>query len=232
LDSDRGFLELSAEGDVAIADVTDELAVIGIWGPAVRGALEDVPYRTAKTIEVGGVEVLAQRISYVGEFGNELYVAREAALQVWDALVDALQPEPVGYQALDSLRVEKGYRYFGTDLTASDTPFDSGLGFAVAANKHAELERTPPRRLRTLLVGGEDYVTLYGGEAVHGNGEVIGRVRSAAYGFTVRGNIALAKLPAGLGEGAEVQVDVLGELVPAVVARDVLYDPENVRIRD
>jgi 4-methylaminobutanoate oxidase (formaldehyde-forming) len=232
VDGDRGFLELNADGDVVIADVTDELAVIGIWGPALRGTLEELPYRTAKTIEVGGVEVLAQRITYVGEFGFELYVAPEAALQVWDALVDTLHPEPVGYQALDSLRIEKGYRYFGTDLTASDTPFDSGLGFAVAKDKRAELERTPATRLRTLLVGGVDYLTLYGGEAVHADAEVIGRVRSAAYGFTVRRNIALAKLPAGLDEGAEVQVDVLGELVPAVVARDVLYDPEHARIRD
>jgi len=87
-------------------------------------------------------------------------------------------------------------------------------------------------RLRTLLVGGEDYLTLYGGEAVHDpRGEVIGRVRSAAYGFTVRRNIALAKLPAGLEEGAAVHVDVLGELVPGVVARDVLYDPEHARTK-
>jgi glycine cleavage system aminomethyltransferase T len=106
------------------------------------------------------------------------------------------------------------------------------VGFAVAKDKRADIGRTPPTRLRTLLVGGEDYLTLYGGEAVHDqHDEVIGRVRSAAYGFTVRRNVALAKLPAGLDEGAEVQVDVLGELVPAVVARDVLYDPESARTK-
>jgi glycine cleavage system aminomethyltransferase T/glycine/D-amino acid oxidase-like deaminating enzyme len=231
VDGDRGFLELHADGDVAIADVTDALAVIGIWGPALRGALDDVPYRTARTIQVGGVDVLAQRITYVGEFGFELYVAPADALTVWDALIEALHPEPVGYQALDSLRMEKGYRYFGTDLTASDTPFDSGLGFAVAKDKRPELERTPATRLRTVLVGGEDYLALYGGEAVYAGGEVIGRVRSAAYGFTVRRNVALAKLPAGLDDGAEVQVDVLGELVPAVVVADVLHDPDGERFR-
>ena len=232
VDGDRGFLELHAEGDVAIADVTDELAVIGLWGPAVRGVLEEISYRTAKTIDVDGLEVLAQRITYVGEFGFELYVAPDAAVYVWDTLVDALHPEPVGYQVLDSLRIEKGYRAFGTDLTASDTPCDSGLAFAVARNKHPTLDRAPVTRLRTLLVGGEDYLTLYGGEAVHDpRGEVIGRVRSAAYGFTVRSNIALAKLPAGLEEGAAVHVDVLGELVPGVVARDVLYDPEHARTK-
>jgi 4-methylaminobutanoate oxidase (formaldehyde-forming) len=215
VDSDRGFLELHGG---QVTDVTDDWAVIGLWGPAVRGALEDFPFRTAKTIDVGGVSVLAQRMTYVGEYGYELYVRPDDAPRVWEHLVETLEPEPVGYQALDSLRIEKGYRYFGTDLTALDTPFDSGLSFAVAKDKWLELDRDPPTMLRTLLVGGEEYLTVYGGEAVHREGEVVGRVRSAAYGFTVRRNVALAKLPSELGEGTEVEVDVMGDLVPAVVA--------------
>jgi 4-methylaminobutanoate oxidase (formaldehyde-forming) len=224
VDSDRGFLELHG---ATVEDVTDELAVIGLWGPAARGVLEDFPFRSAKTVDIAGVSVLAQRITYVGEYGYELYVARADACAVWDFLLETAHPEPVGYQALDSLRIEKGYRYFGTDLTASDTPFDSGVGFAVAKGKHPELDRGPALRLRTVLVGGADYVTLYGGEAVQLNGEAIGRVRSAAYGFTVERNIALAKIPESLPEGAELEVDVLGELVPGVVAPDVLYDREG-----
>ncbi len=215
VDSDRGFFERSG---ARVRDVSDDYAVIGLWGPTVRGVLEDFPFRTAKEIEVGGADVLAQRVTYVGEYGYELYVAPAQATRVWDFLVDALDPEPVGYQALDSLRIEKGYRYFGTDLTASDTPFDSGLGFAVAADKHPHLDREPPALLQTLLVGGEEYLTVYGGEAVYRDDEVVGRVRSAAYGFTVKRNVALAKLPAELAEGDGVQVDVLGALLPAVVA--------------
>jgi 4-methylaminobutanoate oxidase (formaldehyde-forming) len=215
VDSDRGFLELHG---ARVTDVTDDWAVIGLWGPAVRGALEDFPFRTAQEIEVGGVRVLAQRMTYVGEYGYELYVRPDDATRVWDFLTDTLRPEPVGYQALDSLRIEKGYRYFGTDLTASDTPFESGVGFAVAKDKWLSLDREPPAMLRTLLVGGEEYLTVYGGEAVHRGGEVVGRVRSAAYGFTVQRNVALSKLPSQLGEGTEVEVDVMGELVPAVVA--------------
>jgi 4-methylaminobutanoate oxidase (formaldehyde-forming) len=215
VDSDRGFLELHG---ARVTDVTDDWAVIGLWGPAVRGALEDFPFRSAKEIDVGGVSVLAQRMTYVGEYGYELYVRPDDAPRAWDFLLEMLQPEPVGYQALDSLRIEKGYRYFGTDLTASDTPFDSGLGFAVAKDKWPQLDREPPTMLRTLLVGGEEYVTVYGGEAVHRDGEVVGRVRSAAYGFTVQRNVALAKLPTELEEGSEVEVDVMGDLVPAVVA--------------
>jgi glycine cleavage system aminomethyltransferase T/glycine/D-amino acid oxidase-like deaminating enzyme len=243
VDSDRGWLDLNrTDGDdVTVDDVTDELAVIGIWGPEARDALaavtsDDVsadafPFRTAKAISIGAAPVLAQRITYVGELGYELYVGCADAVQVWDAIVAAAQPEPVGYLALDSLRLEKGYRYFGADITSLDTPFEAGLGFCVAPGKRPELDREPPQRLRTLVVGGEDYATLYGGEAVHAGGIVIGRIRSAGYGFTVRRNIALAKLPAELEEGAEVAVDVFGELVPATVAADCLYDPENLRVR-
>jgi 4-methylaminobutanoate oxidase (formaldehyde-forming) len=215
VDSDRGFLELHG---ARVTDVTDDWAVIGLWGPAVRGALEDFPFRTAQEIEVGGVRVLAQRMTYVGEYGYELYVSAGDATRVWDFLMDTLRPEPVGYQALDSLRIEKGYRYFGTDLTNSDTPFDSGVGFAVAKDKWLALDREPPTMLQTLLIGDEEFRSVYGGEAVHRDGKVVGRVRSAAYGFTVRRNVALAKLPSELGEGTEVEVDVMGELVPAVVA--------------
>jgi 4-methylaminobutanoate oxidase (formaldehyde-forming) len=240
VDSDRGFLELA--GSARIDDVTDELAVVGIWGPAAREALaavcdddvspEAFPFRTAKELDVGGAPVLAQRITYVGELGYELYVPNAWAVQVWDALVAAGSPEPVGYTALDSLRIEKGYRYFGADLTSSDTPFEAGLGFCVAKGKRPELERSPAARLRTLVVGeGEEYLPVYGGEAVHRDGAVVGRVRSAAYGFTVARNVALARVPAELAEGDAVLVDVLGELVPAVVAADSLYDPRNDRVR-
>ena len=166
----------------------------------------------------------------MGELGYELYVPRERAAAVWDALTRPRSPEPVGYQALDSLRIEKGYRSFA-DMSGSETPFEAGVGFCVATGKLPGLAREPSLRLRTLLVGGREYLTVYGGEAVHAEGTVVGRVRSAAYGFTVERNVALAKIPASLPEGAEVQVDVMGELVSAVVAADALYDPGNERVR-
>jgi 4-methylaminobutanoate oxidase (formaldehyde-forming) len=222
VDSDRGFLELNG---ASVEDVTDDLAVIGIWGPRARAALASVtevdvsndafPFRTAKELEFA----LAQRITYVGELGYELYVPRKQAVAVWDALTEAGSPEPVGYQALDSLRIEKGYRSF-TDMSGSETPFEAGVGFCVARGKLPGLPREPSLRLRTLLVGGRDYLTVYGGEAVYAQEGVVGRVRSAAYGFTVERNVALAKIPASLPEGAEVRVDVMGELVPAIVCAD------------
>jgi len=162
---------------------------------------------------------------------------------VWDRLIAAGAGHgiaPGGYRALESLRLEKGYRYFGTDLTASDTPFESGLGFCVHLDKgefngrkalSAPAARTPARRLRTLTVGAEEYVTVYGGEAVRHDGLVVGRIRSCGYGHTVRRNIALATVPAELETGVALTVDVFGASVPATVQRDALYDPEGTRIR-
>ncbi len=254
IDSDLGWLRLNLredDGEVELRDVSEQLAVIGLWGPHARDVLaavaeDDVggralPFRAARTIRIGGSEVLAQRITYVGELGFELYVPPDWAVQVWDRLLAAGEPhgiEPGGYRVLDSLRLEKGYRYFGTDLTAGDTPYEAGLGFCVALDKGefngrralAEAGERPSRRLRTLLVGGAEYLPVYGGEAVRATGEVVGRLRSAGYGFTVARNIGLAYLPADVEPGAELEVEVLGEPVGAVVADDALVDPANERI--
>jgi 4-methylaminobutanoate oxidase (formaldehyde-forming) len=255
VDSDLGWLRLNLlDGErVGLREASADLAVIGIWGPRARDVLAactdaDVgpavlPFRAAREIAVGPAPVLAQRITYVGELGFELYVPPEWAVQTWDALFAAGREhgiEPGGYRVLESLRMEKGYRYMGTDISAGDTPFDAGLGFCVALDKgdfngrdalaDASL-RGRARALRTLVVGGDGYLPLYGGEAVRVDGRTVGRARSCAYGFTVRRNIAYAYLPAEVEEGAAVEVEVLGEPVAAEVAADVLYDPEHQRVR-
>ncbi len=253
VDSDLGWLRLNArDGDdsVGLREASDELAVVGIWGPRARDVLRSVteddvdaealPFRQARSIRAGGAEILAQRITYVGELGFELYVEPEWAVQLWDRLLEAGAPHgitPGGYRVLESLRMEKGYRYLGTDLTGGDTPFEAGLGFCVADGKsefngRAALEekRVPVRRLRTLLVGEEEYLPIYGGEAIHMRDNVAGRIRSAAYGFTVGRNLAFAYLPAEVREGDEAKVEIFGDLVAATVAADVLYDPSNERI--
>jgi 4-methylaminobutanoate oxidase (formaldehyde-forming) len=255
VDADHGWLELSRrpeDGEVTIRDVSDELAVIGLWGPAAREILaactaDDVsaaafPFRTARGLHVGPAPVLAQRITYVGELGYELYVEPRWAVQAYDALAAAGGVhglEPCGYRALDGLRMEKGYRYYGTDLTPGDTPDEAGLAFCVDVEKPftgreallARRREPLTRRIRTLLVGGERYLTVYGGEAVHADGEVVGRLRSAAYGFTIGRNLAYAYLPAAIGPGDRVAVEVFGELVEAEVADDVQYDPRHERMR-
>jgi glycine cleavage system aminomethyltransferase T/glycine/D-amino acid oxidase-like deaminating enzyme len=255
VDSDLGWLRLHRrDGEaVSLREASDELAVIGMWGPRARDVLtavtgDDVsasalPFRAARTVAIGAAPVLAQRITYVGELGYELYVAPEWAVQVWDALLAAGAVhgiEPGGYRVLESLRMEKGYRYMGTDISAGDTPYEAGLGFCVALDKGdfigrdalAEAaQRGQERALRTLVVGGEEYLPLYGGEAVRLGGRTAGRVRSCAYGHTVGRNIAYAYLPAETAAGTPLEVEVLGEPVAAEVAADVLYDPAHARVR-
>jgi glycine cleavage system aminomethyltransferase T/glycine/D-amino acid oxidase-like deaminating enzyme len=255
IDSDLGWLRLhvrAQEGAVALRDESDEHAVIGIWGPQAREVLaavveDDVanaalPYRSARVLALGGVPILAQRITFVGELGYELYVAPEWAVQAWDRLIAAGRRHGMragGYRVLESLRIEKGYRYFGSDLTASDTPYEGGVGFCVARDKDEFIgaaalalarEAGPRRRLRTLLVGEGEYLRLYGGEAVRADGEVVGRVRSCAYAFTLGRHVALATVPPGLADGAALSVEVLGDPVGSELAPDVLYDPENLRL--
>ena len=247
VNSDLGWLRLqqrAADGPLQIRETTDELAVVGMWGPSARGVLEDLtdddvseagfPFMQAKWIRVQGIDVFAQRVTYVGELGWEFYVAPGLAVQLWDRLMEAGREAgitPGGYRSLDSLRMEKGYRYYGTDLTLLDNPLEAGLAFCVRFDKgrfngrEALLSaRTAgiKRRLRTLLIGDEEYLAVYGGEAVHADGSVVGRLRSCSYGFTVRRNITYAYLPAELGPGTQVEVDVFGRRVPAEVTRDAV----------
>ncbi len=252
VNSDLGWLQMQLrDGDatVELRETTDELSVIGMWGPNSRDVLEKVadgdlseaafPFMQARRIRIGGRSVLAQRVTYVGELGWELYLEPGWAIQVWDRLMAAgnkLGIRPGGYRVLDSLRMEKGYRYYGTDLTLLDNPFEAGLGFCVKFDKGefngrqallAARESGIKRRLRTLVVGGEEYLPIYGGEAVHGEGGVVGRVRSCSYGFTAKKNLAYSYLPVETGPGGRVQVDVFGILVPAAVTSDAVINRKS-----
>jgi 4-methylaminobutanoate oxidase (formaldehyde-forming) len=252
--ADLGWIRvhLPRDGSVEVREVTDELAVIGLWGPAARSILEVVtpddvsnaafPYLTARSIRVASTDVWAQRVTYVGELGWELYVRVDGAGAVWDALLDAGRPagiRPTGYKALDSLRLEKGYRYWGADITPADNPYEAGLGFCVRLGKddfigREALWRTKEtgtaRRLATVTI--DPAPTIYGGEAVWKDGRVLGRLRSGGYGYTVGRNIGLVYLPVEVAvPGASLELEVFGERVAAEVAPDVLYDPRGARIR-
>jgi 4-methylaminobutanoate oxidase (formaldehyde-forming) len=254
VNSDLGFLRLEhrqVDGPVTIRETSHDLCVIGTWGPYARHLLEPLtdddvseeafPFMQARSITVGGFTAFAQRVTYVGELGWEFYVTPSNAMQVWDRLMASGRSfgiTPGGYRALDSLRLEKGYRYYGTDLTLLDNPLQAGLGFCVRLDKGAfngrdlllsVKARGIDRRLRTLLVGDERYATIYGGEAVYSDGRLISRLRSCGYGFTVRRNLAYAYLPAELGPGAAVEVDVFGQRMPAEVVADAALKREVVR---
>jgi glycine cleavage system aminomethyltransferase T/glycine/D-amino acid oxidase-like deaminating enzyme len=252
--SDLGWLRLQvrdSDPPVEIRESSEDLSVVGLWGPRAREVLQQVTeddvsengfaFMQARHISIGGASVLAQRVTYVGELGWELYVEPHWAGQVWDRLMaagSAFGIRPGGYRALDSLRMEKGYRYYGTDLTMLDNPLEAGLAFCVHFDKpsfngrdalFAVRDAGIKRRLRTLLVGGEDYLPIYGGEAVHQDGAVIGRLRSCAYGFTARRNLAYAYLPVDLAPGAGVEVEVFGQMVHAEVTTDAVVRREHVK---
>jgi len=253
VNSDLGWLQLQRrkqDGPVEIRETTEALSVLGMWGPQSRRLLEGVtdadvsedgfPFMQARAIRLAGFEVFAQRVTYVGELGWEFYVEPAVAGQVWDHLMDAGRPHdirPGGYRALDSLRMEKGYRYYGTDLTLLDNPLEAGLGFCVRFDKGdfngrealmAAKAAGITRRLRTLLVGEREYLTIYGGEAVYADGAIVGRLRSCAYGFTVGRNLAYSYLPVELGPGSRVEVDIFGRRVPAQVSTDAQLKREQV----
>ncbi len=238
---------------VEVQDVTDDWACISLWGLHARDVLQAVtgsdvsnaafPYMSAQNIGIKGGEVWAQRVSYAGELGWELYAAPEQAVAVWDVLLKAGQAfgiQPVGYKALESLRLEKGYRYWSSDITPTENPYEAGLGFVVKLNKGDFIgrdallkikEKGIAQQLCTLTFGGIPGV-IYGGEAVYSNGQVVGRIRSGGYGYTVGKNIGLAYLPAELAKvGTRVEVDIFGERMPAEVAPDRLHDPNNQRLR-
>jgi 4-methylaminobutanoate oxidase (formaldehyde-forming) len=243
------------EGDGVVArDVTAAHACFGLWGPATRSILQPLtkadlgneafPYLTAQAIAVGPVPVVAVRVTFVGELGWELYCPTEYGATLWDLLWEAGGEHGMvagGYRAIDALRVEKGYRVWGADLTPVDTPFDAGLGFAVALDKPggfvgrdalaAQKAAGPSRRLRTLVLDDPLAVPL-GSEPVRVDGAVVGRVTSGNQGFRLGQAIAFGYLPAEQAAvGTRVEVEVFGEWIGAEVVRDSPYDPKGERIR-
>lgn len=265
LASDLGWMQLQIARQpqvgkhVEIRDVTDQYACLGLWGPHARYVLEQVtpddvsnhsfPYMTARWIDVERARVWAQRVSYVGELGWELYCENADAAKLWAALMLAGNKfgiTPAGYKALETLRLEKCYRYWSTDITPNETPYEAGLGFCVKLNRGDFVGRdallrqaTHPergagsnlkRKLVPLALTGD--VVIYGGEAIWFANQVISRVRSGGYGYTIGKNIALCYVPWKLAKlGTELHVEVFGARVPAVVSRDPLYDPKGEKLK-
>jgi glycine cleavage system T protein len=252
---DLGWLRKHAPGDgsVELADVTSALACFCLWGPLSRAMLEPLTksdlsneafgYMRARDVAVADVPCLAARVTYVGELGWELYCPSEYAIRLWDSLWESgtnLGLTACGYRAIDALRIEKGYRVWGSDITPEETPDEAGLGFAVRMDKgdfigRAALasarERGLERRMVCIVLDDPRAVTL-GSEPVRLNGEVRGRVTSGGYGYAVERSIAYAYLPAELAEaGTDVEVEVFGDWVAGRVTPEPLYDPKGERIR-
>ncbi|MCT2584177.1 GcvT family protein [Actinophytocola gossypii] len=248
--ADLDWLTRHAPPDVAVRDITGGTCCVGVWGPLARELVQPLTrqdfshgalgYFRATRAYVGHVPVVALRVSYVGELGWELYTSAEHGLALWDTLWAAGQRLGVvagGRAAFNSLRLEKGYRLAGVDMTTEHTPFEAGLGFAVKLDKGEFVGRDalaalgPPERRLACVTMDEPESVVLGKEPVYLDGRPAGYVTSAAFGHTVGRPIAYAWLPASAVPGTRVEVEYFGERLAGTVAEEPLVDPKMERIR-
>ncbi|MGA2528684.1 MAG: FAD-dependent oxidoreductase [Acidimicrobiales bacterium] len=243
---------LPGDGSVMLEDVTSRYGCFALWGPNSRAILQPLTdtdlsneafgYMRALELSVGPVPCLALRVTFVGELGWELYYPSEFALRLWDTLMSAGAPHglvPGGYKAIESLRLEKGYRVWGSDVTSADTPFEAGLGFAVKLDKEvgfigqeALLAAPAPMRRLACLVLDDPRSLVLGSEPVRVDGSPVGRVTSGGYGYSVGQSIAYAYLPAAEVEPTRrVEVGIFGRFVGAEVVAEPVFDPRSLRVR-
>jgi dimethylglycine oxidase len=238
---------------VTFDDRTSADCCVGLFGPRARDILaactdtdvsnEAFSYMVGRPLEVGPVPVFAQRISYVGELGWELYAPFEMGARLWDTLWEAGREHGLiaaGMGAFDSLRLEKGYRLWGQDLNIEHDPFSAGLGFAVRMTKpdfngRAALQRVvedgPTERLACLVFDDPAMVAM-GKEPIWADGRVVSYVTSANYGYSIGRGIAYGYLPAALAvEGTPVEVEYFGARHAARVSAEPLWDPKGERLK-
>ncbi|KAK1148856.1 hypothetical protein N8T08_008741 [Aspergillus melleus] len=238
---------------VQVRDITGGTCCIGLWGPRARDVIRSVssddfsnkglPYFGVKKALISGIPVTAFRKSYVGELGWEIQTSAEYGARLWDAIFQAGKPHGLvaaGRSALNALRLEKGYRTYGTDMTTEHDPFEAGVTDAVAVNKRddyvgkAALARrsaqSPTRRLRCLTVDDGRSVVL-GKEPVFRNGKAVGYVTTAAFAYSVQKPAVYAWLPGDASEGEKIEIEYFGRRIKATVTREPLYDPQGSRMR-
>ncbi|MFF7645039.1 FAD-dependent oxidoreductase [Streptomyces canus] len=252
LDLDWFTRHLPADGTVQVRDLTPGTCCVGLWGPLARDVLQPLTdedfsatglkYFRAKRAHIGSVPVTAMRLSYVGELGWELYTTADLGQKLWDTLWRAARPLggiAAGRGAFNSLRLEKGYRSFGTDMTYEHDPYEAGVGFAVKADKEdfvgkaaLERRRADVRRKLTCLTIEDPRAVVMGKEPVYDGRRAVGYVTSAAFGHTIGKGIAYAWLPAELtAPGTTVHIGYFDQRVEAVVAEEPLFDPAMSRLR-
>ena len=249
----------SPEVRVEVRDVTGELAVLSLMGPESRAVLakltgtdlsnEAFPFAASREIEVAGICLRASRITYVGELGWELYVAWDRAGEVYDALVAAGQPHGLrlaGFHALESLRLEKGYRHWGDDITTDDNPLEAGLGFTAAMEKaggfigrdalRAAKQRPLLRRLAFFALEDSEPL-LHRDEPVWRNGVPVGQISSGMFGHTVGASVGIGWVENTAGvtrdfiTEAQYEIEIAGRRYPARVSLRPWYDPDGHRTR-
>ncbi len=260
---DFDYIEKSIPHDkhCMLVDVTGQYAVLAVMGPRSRELLQSIskadwsnagfPFGQSREVDIGYATVRATRLTYVGELGWELYVPVEFAAGVFETLHAAGKPFGLlnaGYYAIDSLRIEKGYRAWGRELTPDSNPFEAGLSFACKLNKEIPFRgreallklRDEPlrRRMVVLTADGAADRMLWGGEAILRDGKPVGFVSSAAFGHTLGCPVAMGYVnnPDGIADAAYLtsgryEIDVAGDLLPATLHLKAPYDPRSERVK-
>jgi glycine cleavage system aminomethyltransferase T/glycine/D-amino acid oxidase-like deaminating enzyme len=248
------------DGSVILTDVSDAFTALGLWGPNARKVLQRVtrdavsnaafPYFTGQWIEIGTAAVYALRLSYAGELGWELHIPVDQAAAVWEALWEAGREHGMigaGMGAFDSLRLEKGYRGWGTDVCTEHNPYEAGLGWTVKLDKPefvgkaaaAAASAAPLTRKLTCLTLDDPGAAAFGYEPIllpspsKGEGNaVLGYVTSANYGYSVGTFIAYGYVSAEHGTvGTRLDVEYFGRRFAATVSDDPLFDPAMARLK-
>ena len=252
--------QIPADARATAVDVSSSMAVISVMGPRSRELLRQLtdadlshtafPFATSQVIDLGYARVRASRITYVGELGWELYIPTECAPGVFDAIMAAAPSvggRLAGYHALNSLRMEKGYRHWGHDISDEDTPLQAGLGFAVAMNKpggfigHAALVAQKDAGLTRRLVQFalvDDQALLYHNEPIWRDNKIVGRISSGMFGHHLGKSLGMGYVEcAQQGEPADAilsghyEVEVAGVRIPATPSLAPLYDPTSARVK-
>lgn len=258
---DLAWLRMHAKnaGRVYITDVSSGYACLSVMGPRSRELLMRVspadfsdaafPFAAAREIEVGYGMALACRMTFVGELGWELHIPVEQALGVYDALIAAGRDFDLchaGYVALNTLRLEAGYRDWGADVSDEESPLEAGLGFTIAWNKKVEFigrrvleaqrAQSLPRRL-VQLAAPKAIPLMFGTEPVWRNGSLVGYLRSAGFGHTLGCGIGMGYLHSESGVSAEwltdgtFEIEIAGERHAAIASLRAFYDPNRSRVK-
>lgn len=243
-----------------ITDVTPGITQINVHGPRARDILQSVsaadlsnesfPFMSARQIDVGYWNVLALRVTYVGELGWELHVPTIHAVQVHDLLVEAGKPfglRNAGMQTLSSLRLEKAYRDFGVDVDNTDNPIEAGLGFAVKLGKPGgfigrdalaaiKAEGVPKNRMLQFLLRDPEPL-LHGNEIIYLNGKAVGHLQVGGYGHTLGGAVGIGfarldePLTAEIAQSGSWEIQVAAARIAATASLRPLFDPDMEKIR-
>jgi 4-methylaminobutanoate oxidase (formaldehyde-forming) len=240
---------LPEDGSVTLTDITASLACFGVWGPSARDMMatltdldlstKAMPFLSMRETSINHISAQLVRVTFVGELGYEIYASSEKGYELWEILWKAGQPFGIvacGYKAIDSLRTEKGYLYWGSDITPEEKPADAGLNFAVAKDKdflgRAALQNHVVKKKLVTIVLDDPKAVVLSNEPVRVDGKISGRVTSGAYGSSIGSSIAFAYLPVEFAKpGTATEIFVFGNWISGKIMQGPLYDPKGLRVR-